>query len=154
MIAGNFAIKRDMTHESEVAMKAALDNFAAVHSPQSSHAGATSAANYSAVALPSTNGIPNSLLSATVASQTLASSASGMTYRYVIDRMCLMSGAPNLATHCVTGSPPEVAIDAFNPLANSTTGTPNDGVYRISVRLTDPKSTESFFQTTIKSNGT
>lgn len=159
MIAGNLAIKRDLTHESEQAIQAALANFAVggTLGSELSRWGNVAAANYSSTVL-STNayGVPYSLLNVVVTGETAAYSP-GVTYRYVIDRMCPADGAPNLATaHCVTGSPPEVAIDAFNPLYNAEQGTPrkNDGVvYRISVRLTDARRTQSFFQTTLKSNG-
>lgn len=160
LIAGNLAVKRDMTHESEAAIQTVVGMFAtgALQNEKSrwSNVGAS---NYSASALPSNNnGIPVALITASTASGETAVSDNGVTYRYLIDRMCPTAGDPTLPTsYCMTGaSRADVAVDAFNVLTNGGTGQPrkNTGVvYRISVRVTDARQNQSYFQTTLASIG-
>lgn len=160
LIAGNLAIKRDMTHESELAIQAAIGAFAAgALNLEKDRWNSIPGANYSASALPSNNnGIPVALITAPTSSGESAPTANGITYRYLIDRMCPTSGNPTLpASYCMTGlSKADVAVDAFNVLANGGAGQPrkNSGVvYRISVRVTDARRNQSFFQTTLTSIG-
>ena len=164
MISGNLSIKRDMTHESELAMSAALANFGATTSNlylEGSRWGAVAAANYSPVTLPSTSntrGIPDAIYNASTAGETPATN--NITYRYVIDRLCPLTGAPNPlnpSNECVTdASAAGQGIDVHNPggnAGNNLAGQAGNVVYRISARLTDPRGTQSFFQTTFESLG-
>jgi type IV pilus assembly protein PilX len=160
MIAGNLAIKRDMTHESQEAIEVALANFdvGGTLGTELSRWGDVTAANYHAQFQPSNAyGIPTALLQDSTTGAATAYTNNGMTYLYMIDRMCPAVGAPNLATsHCIVDAPEGPAIDAFNPLQGGEKGTPSANkpvVYRVSVRLTDPKRTQSFFQTTVAGTG-
>lgn len=170
VVAGNLAIKRDMTHESEQAVSYALASFrfpgpfAAEDARLNSNFGSP-AAIYSAKALPSNvAGIPLLLTQAGTTGET-AAYASGMTYRYVIDRMCPEEGpAEKGNNNCLTG------CDSGNGGGGQSSGFINDvdvsansgeglGVrtssvcYRVSVRVTDARGTQSFFQTTFGSLG-
>ena len=162
MIAGNLAIKRDLTHESEAAVQAAIARFTGTGTLAAEAARwndvSSANADYSATALStSPQGIPFALMQATVAGET-AGYNSGVTYRYMIDRMCPQSGSPSLPTaYCINGSTKaDVFISDINTSANAGAGLPkkNEGVvYRISIRITDARSTQSFFQTTFMSIG-
>jgi type IV pilus assembly protein PilX len=156
MIAGNLAVKRDLTHESEAGVQAALAQFTGTLAAEGARWADIAGSNYSAVALASNNqGIPNVLISAPLTGEP-TTFTNGVTYRYVIDRLCPKTGAPDLQ-HCVTGSSvADTTTSSNRPGQNGQKGTPKaDGtvVYRISVRVTDARKTQSFFQTTLKSTG-
>lgn len=158
MIAGNLAIKRDMTHESETAVAAALAQFSGTLASETTRWANVAGANYYASALASNKeGIPNVLMLAPTTSETVAYSKTGVTYSYVIDRMCPTSGNPAVVVGCESPSAKaDAGISDINAAANAGAGLPkrNAGaVYRISVRLTDPRQNQSFFQTTLASQG-
>ena len=166
LISGNLAVKRDLTNEAEKAIALAVTKF--------SSGGALDAegtrwqnlptANYSASTLSSNaQGVPNILFDsdANFAAQFSAAaptSYNGVSYRYVVDRLCPIAGDPNPSNqHCVTdNSVSDLGGNARNPTLNGGTGspsTPSAVVYRISVRVTDARLTQSFVQTTFKSFG-
>lgn len=164
LISGNLAIKQDLTNEAETAIAAAVAEFTAGSLvTEASRETDIPGANYSATALPSNaQGVPNILLDTTANfsgafSATEPTSINGLTYRYAIDRMCAQNG-PTVVQHCVTGKSVAVAGgDAWNPVGNGGSGTPNPPgtvVYRITVRVTDARQTQSFVQTTLKGRGT
>lgn len=161
MISGNLAIKRDMTHESEVAVQAALANFTGTGLlvTESSRLNDVSGANYSASVLPSNAaGIPNKLLQASVTGETAAYSTSsyksGVTYRYVIDRLCPKAGVQKDCQSLTVASSNFINDVDVSQNAGKGLGKKDVGViYRISVRLTDPRGTSSYFQTTFASLG-
>ena len=158
MVSGNLAVKRDMTHESEQAIQAAIANFtgAGTLSGESTRLNDNAGVHYYASAQPSNAmGIPTELVAAASSGETAAYAASGVTYRYIIDRMCPTAGQP---LNCMTGrgSAANNFINDVDASANAGKGlgTKDFGaVYRISVRLTDPRKTQSFFQTTFMSRG-
>ena len=157
MIAGNLAIKRDMTHESEQAVAAAIAQFSGGLASESTRWNDLGSANYSASALPSNKeGIPTVLTQDATTSETAAFN-SGVTYRYVIDRMCPTAGNPGVIIGCQSPSPKaDAGISDINAGANAGGGLPKTApgaVYRISVRLTDSRQNQSFFQTTLLSQG-
>jgi Tfp pilus assembly protein PilX len=154
LIAGNIASKRDLTNEGEQAIAAALAQFTTVGAVLATPANRNSnqgGVNYSAVMLPSTpQGIPNVLYDAAAFSSiytgTVTSAAgSGVSYLYVIDRMCSKSGPPQ-PRYCMVGlgGGDRSQTDFLPRLETNLSGV----VYRITVRVTDPKSTQSFLQTT------
>lgn len=157
MIAGNLAIKRDMTHESEQAVAAAITQFSGALASESTRWNNLSAANYSASVLPSNNqGIPTVLMNDPTTSEAAAYNT-GVTYRYVIDRMCPTAGNPSVVIGCQSPNPKsDAGISDINAGANAGSGLPKNSpgaVYRISVRLTDSRQNQSFFQTTLLSQG-
>lgn len=161
-ISGNLAIKRDMTHESEIAVKDALSLFtgSGALATESARLSNKASIGYYASVLPSNAmGIPNILLNYSTTGETSAYKSatydSGVTYRYVIDRLCPLQGVQQ-------GDCQRLTISA-NSFINDVDVSQNAGqglgkkdlgvVYRISIRLTDPRGSSSFFQTTISSLG-
>ena len=161
LISGNLAIKRDLTNEAETAIQAAVAQFAAGSlTTEASRENNLATANYSATVLASNaQGIPNVMFDPGLGGFSAVEPAAinGLTYRYLVDRMCPNLGASNLQ-HCVSGKSVAIAGgDAWNPLGNGGTGTPNPPgtvVYRVTVRVTDARQTESFIQTTLRGRGT
>lgn len=161
LISGNLAIKRDLTNEAETAIQAAVAQFAAGSlTTEASRENNLATANYSATVLASNaQGIPNVMFDPGFGGFSAVEPAAinGLTYRYLVDRMCPNLGASNLQ-HCVSGKSVAIAGgDAWNPLGNGGTGTPNPPgtvVYRVTVRVTDARQTESFIQTTLRGRGT
>lgn len=162
--AGNFAFKRDLTNQSERAIARVLDVVKtgplALAATRESN---DTTQNYSASLLPSTaQGIPLALLSdndfAAVgnAKNDIAIDDMGVTVRYVVDRMSAAAGSATvdntvMADNAVPagGSSSELnsAMDASSAGAGAV---PTQVVYRVSIRVTGPRRTQSFFQTTFK----
>ncbi len=112
-----------------------------------------SGANYSATMLPSNaEGIPNILFDtaanfgAAFAGPALITN-NGMTYRYVIDRMCSQNGPPD-ARYCAASGSTLEGRSQTDWLENARVNT-GGYIYRITVRVTDVKHAQSFIQTTI-----
>ena len=157
-ISGNLSIKRDITHESELAIQAALQQFsdklgteAARQIAQTLTSGSNSY-SYSPTVLPSNAyGIPVSLVEASPASGETAAGP-GLTWRYVIDRMCPNSGAYDAANNaCLImqgNGRYNKSMDAHAPKIGSGASSNWVIVYRISVRVTDARGAQSYFQTT------
>ncbi|QBB70887.1 hypothetical protein ELE36_11290 [Pseudolysobacter antarcticus] len=162
LISGNLAIKRDLVNEAENAVQLALTSFASGGMKnEPSRWGSLSSANYSASVLPSNaQGIPNILLDTdanylAAYSGALPTANNGITYRYVIDRLCPAAGAPN-TQRCVTGITLPTGGNARNPTENGggpPPTIPGKAVYRVTVRVTDLRQTQSFIQTTFKGFG-
>lgn len=156
MIAGNLSIKRDLTHESEQAVQAALANFSGTGAlaSESARLNNVSSANYSASVLASNGlGIPLTLLQAATTGETAAYN-SGVTYRYVIDRMCPAAGVVNNCQSLTAATNNFINDVDVSANAGHGLGTRDLGaIYRISVRVTDARGTQSFFQTTFASQG-
>jgi len=157
LIAGNLAIKRDITHESEKAIAAAIAQFSGTLASETSRWNNVSGSNYTATPLAGNKqGIPDALVKASTAGESPAFNT-GITYRYMIDRMCPTAGNPAVVIGCQTPSgKADAGISDINAAGNAGKNLPkrNAGaVYRISVRLTDSRQIQSFFQTTLASQG-
>lgn len=168
LIAGNLAVKRDLANQGEAGVAAAWASFAnsgsALYNVGTRRFNVPTA-NYSAVFLPSNaRGIPNALLDDTLFaarfSQADTAVGSGIAYRYVIDRMCPTVGAPNNSTNsCITGQYTCAGCFTMASTPASIPSGPTPGqpkstvVYRITVRVTDAKQTQSFLQTTFQGDG-
>ncbi len=162
VIAGNIAFKRDMTNNAERGAAAAIAQFSGsgLLATAASTYNSNVAANYSATILSTSSnnrGIPDALLNDSLFSTYGSTSndltdansglsvASGVTIRYIIDRMCSQTGAPTQQT-CV-----------LNTSTQDTSGNANRGitpgsyqsVYRISIRVEGPRNTQAFVQTTL-----
>ena len=170
-MAGNIGFKRDMQTESELAIATALTALrTGPLSTRSARAADMTAANYSAVVLPVNNqGIPNVLqTSATMSAAGYGADVptdngslkTGITYRYVIDRLCGLPGdeATLGAGTCIvsTAQPPtgtsesQILGAGQKALCNTcASAQPQSVVYRVSVRVEGPRNTVSFFQSTI-----
>ena len=165
--AGNIGFKRDLQNQSERAVDAVLTEFRSggnLASPTARGANNT-AYNYSATMLPvNAQGIPNALQNnttfAAVGSTGRDISVSGMnvTVRYVVDRLCATTGDETSlgAGVCRLADNPVPAGCGLNncqgPERNLTPGGTPAGsigvVYRLSIKVTGPRNTQSFFQST------
>lgn len=173
-MSGNIAFKRDLQNQGERAVDKVLNAFR-VGGPLDSpaeRANNLASSNYSATALPGdAQGIPNALLNdATFAG--IGSSANDITpaseptlvnqavsIRYVIDRMCAATGNETAlgATQCVLASNPVPAGGSASNLlgadraplcATCASAAPQGVVYRLSIRVTGPRNTQAFYQST------
>ena len=159
-IAGSLGFRRDLTNQTDRGVVAARDLF--VNGALATLTNRNSnqpAANYSSVALANdSNGIPIALLSDTAFGNVgtpNCTSAGGndicdgtTTIRYVIDRMCISSAAGLAPT--TTTCQPYVAVKSQSGSSRIQQAiVSNTWVYRISVRVTGPKNTMTFIQTTL-----
>ncbi|MFM2340627.1 MAG: hypothetical protein RLZZ592_280 [Pseudomonadota bacterium] len=151
--AGQFGQRRDLVNQAERGFaQARLLLASGVLSSETARQSALGAANYSARRLDSNaQGIPNLLLSDaafTAAGMTgadLVDSASGVTVRWVIDRLCLAEGDV-LATACALD---RTDLDSASDDRYRLVKTEVRAVLRVSVRATGPRGTQAFFQMTL-----
>jgi Tfp pilus assembly protein PilX len=141
--AGNLAFRRDLVNQGELAVANVLTEFksgGALSSTASTEADNTALNYYAEMQSTTPQGIPNVLL--TIGNP--ISGASGVTMNYVIDRLCQNSG-PSVAAQCVqsSASPLATTIKNQTPLTP-----PSATVYRLSVKVNGPRSTQVFLQTT------
>jgi type IV pilus assembly protein PilX len=150
--AGNLAFHRDLVNQAEQAVSTVMTEFKTNGPPLN---GATiadlPAANYVSTALPTNaQGVPLVLLDnaafalAGSAANILPGATPDVTIRYIIDRLCTNTGNANIV-NCVqsTGLPTGGTANHNTALAP-----PSATVYRISVRVDGPRSTQAFLQTT------
>lgn len=167
--AGNIAFKRDMRYQSERAVQQVLSQFdtGGALGTSALRANNVPLSNYSAQILPANaKGIPNALQSnATFAAAgftgaDLASTDGSVKIRYVLDRLCVSA---NDETDLGPGGctlPPE-PVPSGTSLTNlrsaeraslATGGNPPPNpqgvMYRLTVKVTGPRNTQSFFQST------
>lgn len=156
--AGNLAFKRDLINQGERAVSKVLTLFAgsaALATPAATAAN-LKAANYVATPLPTNaQGVPTALLNNSefdtvgVASNDITDTAAQVTIRYVIDRLCTSVGSsatlgkagcvyPPSSSDVRGGSSQEIGTRL--PPPPSTT-------YRLSIRVTGPRDTQVFLQT-------
>lgn len=161
--AGNLGFKRDLTNQAE---RAAATVIAAMQSgslgAETARQTSSTALNYSSTLLPSNaQGLPNALItdssfsSVGVTSNDISVTDQAVTIRYVVDRMCANTGIA-AADHCVmaddlnpqggNGSVSNIAEDSSSGGAGALG---QRVVYRISIRVTGPRSTQAYLQTTV-----
>lgn len=154
--AGNTGFKRDLTNQGEraVATVLALLQSGALGTETSRQTSATTR-NYSATMLAANaQGVPNALVDDTAfaavaaASNDIAVTDQGITLRYVIDRLCVNTGAAS-ASHCTMSDNGQSNACSSNPCDDLSDAIPQQAVYRLSVRVTGPRKTQAFFQTTL-----
>lgn len=159
-MAGNLAFKRDLVNQAERAVPvvmAALNTGAlSTVAGRSAHAAAS---NYRASMLPTNDqGIPTALLDdtefATVgqAANDIAVADQAVRLRWVLDRLCSEVGSEVDLTapgnfRCTVGPTPDARGGSASDL-NVATQRPQV-LYRLSVRVDGPRSTQAFFQTTL-----
>jgi type IV pilus assembly protein PilX len=161
--AGNIGFKRDITNQAERASATVLTlmqtgALATVSARQAS----STASNYSATIL-ATNaqGLPNVLVDDTgfatvgVTSNDIAVTDQAITLRWVVDRLCVNTGVAD-ASHCTMANDPSPVGGSGSDLINAIDTTSGGAgalarrvVYRVSIRVTGPRSTQAFFQTTL-----
>jgi Tfp pilus assembly protein PilX len=155
--AGNLAFRRDLANQGEQAVHNVLTEFETGGALVGQTTANSVANNYSATILATNNqGVPTALLNNAVFSTvgTAANDITGATpdvqIRYVIDRLCSVVGAPSSA-NCVQSS------TAPTGGTSSSTGPvtpPTATVYRLSVRVSGPRSTQVFLQSSFTMPGT
>jgi len=163
--AGNLGFKRDLTNQGERALNAvvALIDTGALGTEAARQAD-NKARNYSATIFTDTNaqGIPAALLSDTafnlkgVAGNDITINDMGVTVRYVIDRLCAAGTAAVSPTACsVAGNvaPSGGSSSDLSRAEDSSAGGAGalvpQAIYRISIRVSGPRGTQSFFQATL-----
>jgi type IV pilus assembly protein PilX len=170
--AGNIAFKRDLQNQSDRALQAAMAPFAA----SGSGLGTTTIRsnngkdfNYSATILPTNNqGIPNAfqLSDSSFDALPYAKQSNDITppglndsvkIRYLVDRLCSTVGDEKTlgSSICVIGS--DLTLDGIGSTEQNNAAfdvggkkgaTPQAVVYRLTIRVTGPRNTQSFFQST------
>ncbi|WP_254785054.1 hypothetical protein [Collimonas sp. OK412] len=152
VLAGNMAFKRDLVNQGERGMSAAILSMKGSGTLVSEITRQSNlpSSNYSASLLPTdAHGIPVVLLkdsawtTAGMSAADITDAASQVTIRYVIDRLCSASGVASSAS-CIVSSYGDKGGTA--DVKRATAITPP--VYRISVRVTGPRSTQTYLQTT------
>lgn len=136
-MAGNLAFKRDLINQGERGLAKAISLI------KSGTLNVTNVANsnYSAAYLASDiHGLPlalinNTTFSASFSGADITDAASGVTVRYIIDRQCNAVGALDSST-CSS-------IDVGTKTTN------RQAIYRISVRATGPRNTQTYLQSTV-----
>lgn len=171
--AGNIGFKRDMRNQSEMAVNTTLAYFRVGLLNTAANRANTPApglnmVNYSATMLPTNaQGVPNALAlsdgafaAAYNAPDLKSPDPSGsVQVRYVIDRLCASAGDESTlgAASCVLADNPTAAGSSLLNLQSaeragltpgSAAAVPKGVVYRLSMRVTGPRNTQSFFQST------
>jgi type IV pilus assembly protein PilX len=151
--AGNLAFRRDLVNQGEQAVSTVINEFktGGALSISTTDAASVPALNYSATMLAgNAQSVPNALLNNTAfaavgtAANDIVGATPDVTIRYVIDRLCSAAG-PSTGALCVQSS-----AAPTGGTANTTPGVPppTATVYRLSARITGPRSTQVFLQTT------
>jgi hypothetical protein len=162
--AGNVAFKRDLANHAERAVPVLVTALTTggLNTPLLRSASVANL-NYSASALPvNDEGIPTILLASnadftaawTAGDLTAPNDSSGrspgITIRYVIDRLCSAAGdETTLGDQCVRGGDDFRQSSRLRQIAEDT-ALSQPVVYRLSMRVTGPRGTQSFFQTTFR----
>ncbi len=165
--AGNIGFKRDMQNQSEAAVDKVLTAFktAGALSTPTARANNSTLNNYSATILPTNaQGIPDALKNTSTFTSVgsvlndLGQAGAVVNVRYVIDRLCAVSGDETsiaAADSCRLAGTPVPAGTSLSNLKsadrtiNGAKGAASQAIlYRVSIKVTGPRNTQSFFQST------
>jgi type IV pilus assembly protein PilX len=161
--AGNLGFKRDLTNQADRAAATVLGLLqTGALSTVTARETSSTARNYSATILPSNaQGLPNVLVSDSafssvgVASNDIVVADQGITLRWVIDRLCVNTGTAD-PNHCTMANDPLPTGGSMSDQNNAIFTTSGGAgalqrrvVYRVSIRVTGPRQTQAFFQTTL-----
>jgi hypothetical protein len=161
--AGNLGFKRDLTNQAERAVGIVVTALQSGSlGSETSRQSNNTALNYSAEMLASNaQGLPVGLITDSsfstvgVSSNDIAPADQAVTIRYVVDRMCNQTGpadpaycamADDLNPQGGNGSVSNIAEDSS---AGGAGAIGQRVVYRISIRVTGPRNTQAYFQTTV-----
>lgn len=160
--AGNYGFKRDLTNQGERALNTVIGLISTgALGTEAAREANNNGANYRASMLASDpQGIPLVLQQSDAAFAASGFTAPaivvndqgldmGVTVRYVIDRMCVNAGAVDKNSCTTAGT---LAPTGGTPSPGGTaedTALPVQAVYRVTIRVTGPRNTQSFFQATI-----
>ncbi len=162
-ISGNLGFKRDLTNQAERATAAvmALMNTGALNTETARQSSAV-ARNYSARILPTNpQGIPTALVDDSTFNTTgtpsndISAADQGVVLRYLVDRLCVNTGLAD-GSHCQMSDPgtpmggsASETLRADDSAASGGGGVlPRQTVYRLSIRVSGPRNTQAYFQTT------
>ena len=165
--AGNIAFKRDMQNQSERAVGQVLTEFRSGGLTTSlARANSDPTRNYSATMLPTdAQGIPDALQLSDIAfdraytAPPVKSTDQSVTVRYLVDRLCTATGdeATLGADTCMLSDNAAPSGTSSSNLQGADRGplrpgarsaVPQAVVYRLSIKVTGPRNTQSFFQST------
>lgn len=153
LVAGHLGFKRDLTNQAERTFPVIKNIFkAGTLSTSSTRSSDLVTSNYYASIQPSDkNGIPNVLLDtstfdSTFTGNNIVDTTAKITIRYLIDRMCLTTGAVSAASCSLSLGTTDPGGD-INQLLNKPGGVDRP-IYRISMRVSGPRNTEAFLQST------
>ena len=163
VMSGNLGFKRDLTNQAERATDAVMTlmNTGALNT-EASRQSAAIARNYSASILPTNaQGVPNALVddatftAVGAAANDIAVTNQGVVLRYLVDRLCVNTGVAD-GSHCTMSDPGTPmggnASDLLKADDSSAQGgggvLPRQTVYRLSIRVSGPRNTQAYFQTT------
>ena len=153
-MAGSLGFKRDLVNQAERAMKLAIDAFtddAGTLATDTTREANLLSSNYFAAKLDSNSqGIPLMLLKDSLFTGTaddIEDSDTGITIRYVIDRLCDATGEFDY-TSCVSLNGSSTSGGSASN-ATLKVGLSYQPVYRISVRVDGPNESQAYLQTTI-----
>lgn len=150
VLAGNLAFQRDLTNQAERAfVNARTVLVSGGLSAETARNANQLSLNYSASRLAtSANGIPQVLISdsayAAFGLKAAELGDNGVAVRYVIDRLCLATGEFSDASCEVTTTDTDEGGSSWLRKPDGE----KRPVYRVSVRVTGPRSTQAFFQST------
>jgi len=150
LIAGQIGFKRDAINQAERAIpeiKKIFDTGKLKVATDREEDLATS--NYFAtIQTSNASGIPDQLFDdAFGTSNAITNDAAKISIRYLIDRMCLTEGPVTLNNCTTASSSSDVGGDATSLGQGKASGV-DLPVYRISIRVTGPRNTEAFLQST------
>lgn len=168
-IVGSLGFKKDLANQGERAIEAAMDNVRNTGALADVNARNQDlkAANYKATLLPTNaQSIPLALLSEAefgnvgAAGNDIVIGDLGVTVRYVVDRMATAPGTCSPSTCSMVnqtpfggGSSEWINSQSSDAGADANPGAvPQQPIYRISVRVSGPRKTQSFFQSTFTTN--
>ena len=157
LIAGNLAFKRDLVNNGDVAISTIRQIFSTgtMSSGTTRQSDVTAQNYFSHIQASNTIGIPTILLDKTIFDATYSGrninyATSQVTIRYVVDRMCIQRSPavavdPLNADACsILAGSIKIGGSDFNPEPPSNPR----GIYRISMRISGPRNTEAFMQST------
>jgi type IV pilus assembly protein PilX len=154
LMAGNMAFKRDLMNQAERAMAQAITALSTggALADEATRQADVGARNYSATSLASdAHGLPLVLLgsdatfNAVYTAGDITDTTSKVSIRYVIDRQCSVAGPFN-ADNCTTTA---LVSDKGGSSHLKKAGGGQRPVYRIIVRVTGPRNTQAYLQTTV-----
>ncbi len=163
VMSGNLGFKRDLTNQAERATAAvmALMNTGALKT-EAARQSADVTRNYSArILATNAQGVPNALVDDAAfttfgaVSNDITVTDQGVALRYLVDRLCVNTGVAD-GNHCTMSDPgapmggsASVTQRADDSSANGGGGVlPRQTVYRLSIRVSGPRNTQAYFQTT------
>ena len=145
LIAGNMAFKRDLINQAERAIPVIQTAFLSGSLQNTAQRNIdTLGSNYFAtVQANNDSGIPAAALTAVGATNDITDTVSGVTIRYVIDRMCVQSIEADDKNCTLGGSNGEKGISESGQASHYSFFP----IYRITLRATGPRNTEAYLQT-------